>query len=178
MSQAEYYYTQGINCIPLSESSRSSAKLLLVCYINRAATRISLKMIREALGACIAAVALDSSFLKAYMRGVTHVGGDMFKSIPSADAIFMKDKGPSRRMVVPLNLALRWHSHHTIRHSRCPSPWMTFCGTTFLFLQMQGESLVDSNYLGMTASEVYEAMELYEAMDKRVKKKDEEKEEN
>ncbi|KAM7256053.1 hypothetical protein ACFE04_011794 [Oxalis oulophora] len=68
MSKAEYYYTQGINCFPLSESSGSYAKSLLLCYINRAATRISLKWIREALGDCIAAAALDPSFLKAYLR--------------------------------------------------------------------------------------------------------------
>ncbi|KAM7277385.1 hypothetical protein ACFE04_019251 [Oxalis oulophora] len=53
---------EGINCIPLSESSRSYAKLLLLCYINRATTRISLKMIREALGACMYPKAEEEGF--------------------------------------------------------------------------------------------------------------------
>lgn len=30
------------------------------------------------------------SYLLFFIAGVTHVGGDMFKSIPHADAIFMK----------------------------------------------------------------------------------------
>ncbi|OMO54363.1 Tetratricopeptide TPR-1 [Corchorus olitorius] len=68
LSKAEEFYTQGINSVPSNETSRSSIKPLVLCYSNRAATRISLGRMREALADCLAAAALDPNFLKVYLR--------------------------------------------------------------------------------------------------------------
>lgn len=68
LSKAEDLYTQGIICVPSSERSGCCLRPLLLCYSNRAATRMSLSRIREALGDCVMAIALDPNFLKAQMR--------------------------------------------------------------------------------------------------------------
>ncbi|KAK6244223.1 hypothetical protein QUC31_010632 [Theobroma cacao] len=68
LSKAEEFYTQGINCVPSNETSRCSIKPLVLCYSNRAATRISLGRMREALADCLMATALDANFLKVYVR--------------------------------------------------------------------------------------------------------------
>ncbi|OMO51123.1 Tetratricopeptide TPR-1 [Corchorus capsularis] len=68
LSKAEEFYTHGINSVPSNETSRSSIKPLVLCYSNRAATRISLGRMREALADCLAAAALDPNFLKVYLR--------------------------------------------------------------------------------------------------------------
>ncbi|XP_051120559.1 uncharacterized protein LOC127244182 isoform X2 [Andrographis paniculata] len=62
--RAEDCYTQGIRCV----SPNDESKALMLCYSNRAATRISLGRIREALEDCIRASKLDSSFLKVQVR--------------------------------------------------------------------------------------------------------------
>ncbi|KAM1109689.1 hypothetical protein EV2_009391 [Malus domestica] len=67
-SKAEEFYTQGIISIPSNERAGCSLKPLLLCYSNRAATRMCLGRIREALGDCVMATALDPNFLKAQMR--------------------------------------------------------------------------------------------------------------
>nr|KYP52002.1 DnaJ isogeny subfamily C member 7 [Cajanus cajan] len=67
LSKAEDFYTQGIDSVPSSERS-CCVKPLLLCYSNRAATRMSLGKIREALEDCMMATALDPTFLKAQMR--------------------------------------------------------------------------------------------------------------
>lgn len=67
-SKAEEFYTQGIISIPSNERAGCSLKPLLLCYSNRAATRMCLGRIREALGDCVMATALDPTFLKAQMR--------------------------------------------------------------------------------------------------------------
>ncbi|KAK1294230.1 Chaperone protein dnaJ 39 [Acorus calamus] len=67
-SKAEEYYTRGIRCISPNETSQSCAKALMLCYSNRAATRMSLGRIREALGDCMMATAIDPSFFKAHVR--------------------------------------------------------------------------------------------------------------
>ncbi|MED6146959.1 hypothetical protein PIB30_117413 [Stylosanthes scabra] len=67
LSKAEDFYTLGINSVPSSESG-SWMKPLLLCYSNRAATRMSLGRIREALGDCMMASSLDPTFLKVQMR--------------------------------------------------------------------------------------------------------------
>ncbi|XP_020982162.1 uncharacterized protein LOC107492642 [Arachis duranensis] len=67
LSKAEEFYTLGINSVPTSESG-CQIKPLLLCYSNRAATRMSLGRIREALGDCKMASALDPTFLKVQMR--------------------------------------------------------------------------------------------------------------
>ncbi|XWS59070.1 hypothetical protein CRYUN_Cryun08bG0090700 [Craigia yunnanensis] len=68
LSKAEEFYTQGINSVPLNETSRCSIKPLVLCYSNRAATRISLGRMREALADCLMAAALDPNFFKVYVR--------------------------------------------------------------------------------------------------------------
>lgn len=68
MSKAEDFYTCGINSIPSSDISGCCLKPLVICYSNRAATRMSLGNIREALRDCIKASGLDPNFLKVQMR--------------------------------------------------------------------------------------------------------------
>ncbi|KAJ7972177.1 DnaJ-like subfamily C member 7 [Quillaja saponaria] len=66
--KAEEYYTQGINSAPSSEELGCWLKPLLLCYSNRAATRMGLGRIRDALGDCKMATTLDPTFLKVQMR--------------------------------------------------------------------------------------------------------------
>ncbi|PON59103.1 N-terminal acetyltransferase A, auxiliary subunit [Parasponia andersonii] len=68
LSKAEDCYTQGINCVPRSETSRSCLRALMLCYSNRAATRISLGRMRDALGDCMMAAEIDPSFLRVQVR--------------------------------------------------------------------------------------------------------------
>ncbi|XVE95885.1 hypothetical protein REPUB_Repub02eG0173700 [Reevesia pubescens] len=68
LSKAEEFYTEGINSIPSNETSQYSIKPLVLCYSNRAATRISLGRMKEALNDCQMAAALDPNFLKVYVR--------------------------------------------------------------------------------------------------------------
>ncbi|XP_019426030.1 PREDICTED: uncharacterized protein LOC109334616 isoform X1 [Lupinus angustifolius] len=68
LSEAEDFYTLGINSVPSTERSGCLIKPLLLCYSNRAATRMRLGRIREALGDCGLAIALDPTFQKAKMR--------------------------------------------------------------------------------------------------------------
>lgn len=67
-SKAEDYYTQGLNCISQNETSRSCLRAVMLCYSNRAATRMSLGRLREALEDCARASELDPSFLKVQIR--------------------------------------------------------------------------------------------------------------
>ncbi|KAI9195311.1 hypothetical protein LWI28_013696 [Acer negundo] len=68
LSKAEDYYTQGIKCVPKSETSRSCLRALMLCYSNRAATYMSLGRMRDALGDCMMAAALDPNFLRVQVR--------------------------------------------------------------------------------------------------------------
>ncbi|XP_022744261.1 uncharacterized protein LOC111295144 isoform X2 [Durio zibethinus] len=68
LSKAEDFYTQGINSVPSNETSLCSIKPLVLCYSNRAATRMSLGRMREALADCLMAAGLDPNFLKVYVR--------------------------------------------------------------------------------------------------------------
>ncbi|XP_066306116.1 uncharacterized protein [Miscanthus floridulus] len=65
LTKAEECYTHGIDSFSPNEVSR---KALMLCYSNRAATRMSLGKMREALSDCRAAIDIDSSFLKAQAR--------------------------------------------------------------------------------------------------------------
>ncbi|XP_006644051.3 uncharacterized protein LOC102708842 isoform X2 [Oryza brachyantha] len=65
LAKAEECYTHGINSVSLNEASWKS---LMLCYSNRAATRMSLGRMREALADCRKATDIDSSFLKAQVR--------------------------------------------------------------------------------------------------------------
>ncbi|PKU86080.1 uncharacterized protein LOC110105734 [Dendrobium catenatum] len=68
LSKAEEYYSRGVDSLSLKEISRSCSRALMLCYSNRAATRMSLGRLREALGDCKIAVAIDPSFLRARVR--------------------------------------------------------------------------------------------------------------
>ncbi|CAN6351235.1 unnamed protein product [Urochloa humidicola] len=65
---AEDYYTRGINSIFHHGTSGHCSRALMLCYSNRAATRMSLGMMREALQDCLTAMSIDPSFLKAKVR--------------------------------------------------------------------------------------------------------------
>ncbi|XWS73594.1 hypothetical protein CRYUN_Cryun02cG0142300 [Craigia yunnanensis] len=67
-SKAEEYYTQGVSCVPASETSRSCLRALMLCYSNRAATRMSLGRMRDALGDCMMAIAIDLNFSRVQIR--------------------------------------------------------------------------------------------------------------
>lgn len=68
LSKAEDYYTRGVDCVSRSETSKSCLRALMLCYSNRAATRMSLGRMREALEDCMLAAAVDSSFLRVQVR--------------------------------------------------------------------------------------------------------------
>lgn len=66
--KAEDCYTQGVNCISPNEASRSCLRALMLCLSNRAATRMSLGRLREALEDCTRASGLDPTFLRVQVR--------------------------------------------------------------------------------------------------------------
>ncbi|CAL5193417.1 unnamed protein product [Lathyrus oleraceus] len=68
LSKAEECYTQGIVSVPSNKRSGCCIKPLLLCYSNRAATRMTLGRIREALEDCMIASSLDPTFLKVQIR--------------------------------------------------------------------------------------------------------------
>ncbi|KAJ4839607.1 hypothetical protein Tsubulata_029635 [Turnera subulata] len=68
LSKAEDCYTKGINCIPKGETSKSCLRALTLCYSNRAATRMSLGRMRDALEDCKMAAAIDPAFLRVQVR--------------------------------------------------------------------------------------------------------------
>ncbi|XP_068310115.1 uncharacterized protein [Pyrus communis] len=68
LSKAEDCYTQGVNCVSRNETSRSCLRALMLCYSNRAATRMTVGRIRDALGDCMMAAAIDPNFLKVQVR--------------------------------------------------------------------------------------------------------------
>ncbi|KAL6627701.1 hypothetical protein ACP70R_031427 [Stipagrostis hirtigluma subsp. patula] len=65
LTKAEECYTHGITYFSTDKASRNA---LMLCYSNRAATRMSLGKMREALSDCREAIDIDSSFLKAQVR--------------------------------------------------------------------------------------------------------------
>ncbi|KAL0544918.1 hypothetical protein IC582_020048 [Cucumis melo] len=68
LSKAEDLYTQGIGSVPHNEELASCLNSLMLCYSNRAATRMSLGKIRKALEDCGVATELDPNFLKVQVR--------------------------------------------------------------------------------------------------------------
>ncbi|THU47440.1 hypothetical protein C4D60_Mb09t15540 [Musa balbisiana] len=77
MSKAEDFYTRGLNSISIAEVSRSDNKALMLCYSNRAAARMSLGRMREALSDCMMAAKIDPTFLRAQVDGWT--GSSLFR---------------------------------------------------------------------------------------------------
>ncbi|KAJ6315567.1 hypothetical protein OIU78_018946 [Salix suchowensis] len=68
LSKAEDCYTQGVNCVSTSEKSVCCLRALMLCYSNRAATRMSLGRMRDALGDCKKAAAIDPNFIRVQVR--------------------------------------------------------------------------------------------------------------
>ncbi|CAH2072901.1 unnamed protein product [Thlaspi arvense] len=68
LSRAEESYTQGIDSVPKIETSRNCLRALMLCYSNRAATRMALGRMREAIADCMMASSIDSNFLKVQVR--------------------------------------------------------------------------------------------------------------
>nr|GMD19264.1 tpr repeat-containing thioredoxin ttl1 [Ipomoea batatas] len=68
LSKAEDCYTQGVNCISQTETSKTCLRALMLCYSNRAATRMSLGRMRAALEDCLNATAQDPNFHRAQVQ--------------------------------------------------------------------------------------------------------------
>lgn len=68
LSRAEESYTQGIDSVPKIETSRNCLRALMLCYSNRAATRMALGRMRDAIADCTMASSIDSNFLKVQVR--------------------------------------------------------------------------------------------------------------
>ncbi|KAK1426009.1 hypothetical protein QVD17_14676 [Tagetes erecta] len=68
LAKAEDYYTQGLNSVSQTEKSKGCLRALMLCYSNRAATRISLGRMKDALKDCLMAAAIDPNFLKVQVR--------------------------------------------------------------------------------------------------------------
>ncbi|XP_031115831.1 uncharacterized protein LOC116019679 [Ipomoea triloba] len=66
--KAEDFYGKGIKSVSQSNIPECCIKPLLLCYSNRAATRMSLCRMREAINDCANAAALDPTFLKVKLR--------------------------------------------------------------------------------------------------------------
>lgn len=66
--KAEDYYTHGINCVSRDDMSRSCLRALMLCYSNRAATRMALGRMRDAIGDCMMAIAIDPNFFRVQVR--------------------------------------------------------------------------------------------------------------
>ncbi|CAL1409659.1 unnamed protein product [Linum trigynum] len=69
--RAEDSYTQGLSCIPRTEKSRSCLRASMLCYSNRAATRMSLGRLRDALEDCKTAEGIDPNFLRVQLRAAS-----------------------------------------------------------------------------------------------------------
>ncbi|KAL3819758.1 hypothetical protein ACJIZ3_005663 [Penstemon smallii] len=68
LSKAEEFYSNGINSVQHASALGYSMEPLLLCYSNRAATRMTLGRMREAIDDCTRAAALDPNFLKVSLR--------------------------------------------------------------------------------------------------------------
>jgi len=67
LSGAEDCYTQGVNCAS-NEASQKCRRALMLCYSNRAATRMSLGRMRDAIEDCMLAAEIDPNFLRVQLR--------------------------------------------------------------------------------------------------------------
>ncbi|XP_068657736.1 uncharacterized protein [Aristolochia californica] len=68
LSKAEDCYTKGVKCVSPKETSRSCVRALMLCYSNRAATRMSLGRMREALQDCMMAASIEPNFHRVQLR--------------------------------------------------------------------------------------------------------------
>eukprot|EP00250_Pteridium_aquilinum_P018047 c23915_g1_i1 orf=359-5419(+) len=85
--KAEEYYSRGASSVSPDETSQSCIRASMLCYSNRAATRMAVGRMREALADCKRAMVVDPSFLRVRLRaaschlalGESKVATDMFK---------------------------------------------------------------------------------------------------
>ncbi|XP_042049563.1 uncharacterized protein LOC121795176 isoform X1 [Salvia splendens] len=68
LSKAEELYSMGIDSVSRVDTTGYPLKPLLLCYSNRAATRMSLSRMREAIADCTKASELDPDFMKVILR--------------------------------------------------------------------------------------------------------------
>ncbi|ESW28983.1 hypothetical protein PHAVU_002G034200 [Phaseolus vulgaris] len=68
LSVAEDCYTQGVNCASKEEASQRCRRALMLCYSNRAATRMSLGRMRDGIEDCMLAAEIDPNFLRVRLR--------------------------------------------------------------------------------------------------------------
>ncbi|KAG0452334.1 hypothetical protein HPP92_024998 [Vanilla planifolia] len=66
--KAEDCYSRGVNAFSIEEASENCSSALMLCYSNRAATRMSLGRPRAALDDCKIAIAIDPTFFRAHVR--------------------------------------------------------------------------------------------------------------
>ncbi|KAM0947868.1 putative DnaJ domain, tetratricopeptide-like helical domain superfamily [Dioscorea sansibarensis] len=83
LPKAEEYYTRGINSVSPNETLKSCLRVLMLCYSNRAAARMSLGRMREALSDSLMAAAIDPNFPKAQLRAANcHLAlGETFDAV-------------------------------------------------------------------------------------------------
>jgi DnaJ homolog subfamily C member 7 len=73
IKSAEKFYTCGIKSLGSDETYQSRNRSLVLCYCNRAAVRMSLGQMREALSDCLAASKIDPAFPKVQLQIATYV---------------------------------------------------------------------------------------------------------
>ncbi|CAM6103263.1 unnamed protein product [Calypogeia fissa] len=66
--KAEEYYSRGASSVPPNETSQSCIRASMLCYSNRAATRMVVGRMREALADCMRAMTVDPNFLRVRLR--------------------------------------------------------------------------------------------------------------
>ncbi|KAJ7522446.1 hypothetical protein O6H91_18G010800 [Diphasiastrum complanatum] len=69
--KAEEYYSRGASSVSPNETSQSCIRASMLCYSNRAATRMVVGRVREALTDCMRAMAVDPSFLRVHLRAAS-----------------------------------------------------------------------------------------------------------
>ncbi|XP_031739956.1 uncharacterized protein LOC101223119 isoform X2 [Cucumis sativus] len=125
--KAEDLYTQGIDSVPRNEELASCLNSLMLCYSNRAATRMSLGKIRKALEDCGVATELDPNFLKVQVRaanchlllGETESALQYFsKCLESRDGICL-----DRRMIIEAADGLQ-KAQKVAEYTRCSSEFL------------------------------------------------------
>ncbi|KAI5073515.1 hypothetical protein GOP47_0011528 [Adiantum capillus-veneris] len=69
--KAEEYYSRGASSVSPDETSQSCIRASMLCYSNRAATRMAVGRMREALADCKRAMVVDPGFLRVRLRAAS-----------------------------------------------------------------------------------------------------------
>lgn len=69
--KAEDCYSRGASVVSPNETSESCIRASMLCYSNRAATRMAVGRMREALADCKRAMAIDPNFLRVQIRAAS-----------------------------------------------------------------------------------------------------------